>query len=156
MNPTRFSVPVRGALAAIALGLAGASAAQGVATSDAPPSGAPVPCAVPDCRAATADGRGPRHDYPVRREHRQPMMFCALDADRDGRIDRSELIAAQQRQLERFEKADADGDGRLSRQEFMAAKGGLRDDLPAQCGPARRGPGGPGAAVPTPPAGQGG
>jgi hypothetical protein len=52
-----------------------------------------------------------------------------MDANRDGRLGRDEVLAAQQRQLAMFDRADADRDGALTRDEMRAAREAMREEF---------------------------
>lgn len=63
-------------------------------------------------------------------------MFAKLDANKDGKLDKSDREAHRGEMLtKRFEMLDTNKDSSISRQEFMAAKGPDHDGM--------RGPGGP-------------
>lgn len=74
---------------------------------------------------------------------RAQQTFDRLDANRDGRLDLSEVPEPLQRPIQRMlRSADRDGDGRLSQREFLAGARRLaarRDAPPANSTPAGSG-----------------
>lgn len=123
---------LRLSIAAGALAFGGALFAQSgtSSTEGAAPSGATS--ATPASGAVGAqDKRGPdqrRHPSAHKRTDGASAFMPGVDADRDGRISRDELLAAQKRQLERFDQADTDKDGVLTREEQRASRQAMRDD----------------------------
>jgi hypothetical protein len=75
--------------------------------------------------ALVALGCGPRRPSGEPGDVREPVLFDALDTDRDGRLDRGEFdrlwedAGTSQREYERL---DTNRDGRISRDEFGAAR----------------------------------
>ena len=65
--------------------------------------------------------------------HRAAMMR-GVDANRDGVVSRTEVLQAQQRQLEMFDRADADRDGQLTRDERRAMRAAMCGSRPAGSG----------------------
>lgn len=62
-------------------------------------------------------------DDPARAEYAAMPAFDELDGDRNGRVDRAEFTAAQEKSLRRrFQVLDLDGDGSLSEREFEPAR----------------------------------
>ena len=62
-------------------------------------------------------------DDPGRAEFAAMPAFPEMDHDGNGRLDRAEFTAAQEKSLgQRFRRLDEDGDGRLSEAEFTAAR----------------------------------
>lgn len=94
------------------------------------------------------DGRGPGEGGMMHRQdghHGKYGRHAArdgfmrnLDANRDGRVGRDEVLAAQQRQLALFDRADTDHDGVLTRDEMRAARETMREEFRKQRGEARR------------------
>jgi hypothetical protein len=70
-------------------------------------------------------GCGPRRPPGEPGDVREPVLFDALDTDRNGRLERGEFdrlwedAGASGRA---FERLDTNGDGRISRDEFGAAR----------------------------------
>ena len=141
---------VAGAIAALAVGLAPATAQAapppGVASGTAPPVMA-APHAIPQVRVIT--DRVMTRDEAVRHVRE---MFAKLDTNKDGFITRQEVDALRQRMEGAmamagdwqkrladhgimmgdrgaiFDRLDTNHDGSISRQEFMAGRDGVRQE----------------------------
>lgn len=133
MNALRLSIAV-GALAFGGLLFAQTAAPPTDAGSTAqPPSAVSATQGAAGRNWGPCEGRGPgqaemMHRPHARRAHRDGFMRY-LDANRDGRLARDEVLAAQKQQLERFDRADADHDGVLSREEIHAARVAMREEF---------------------------
>lgn len=139
MNALRLSIAA-GALAFGGVLFAQTAAPAAEAGSTAQPSAAAPAARGPAGKGwGPCEGRGPgearmmhRRDdaHRAHARHGQRDGFMRhLDTNRDGRLGRDEVLAAQKRQLERFDRADADHDGVLTREEMRAARQAMREEF---------------------------
>jgi EF hand len=68
--------------------------------------------------ATTANTPKPHH--AMGHQGRGDQMMRRMDTDKDGSVSKTELQAAQQKQLEMFDRADTNKDGKLSAEERKA------------------------------------
>ncbi len=68
----------------------------------------------------TASASSPRSQHGISHHGRGDQMMRRMDTDKDGSVSKTELQAAQQKQLEMFDRADANKDGKLSVEERRA------------------------------------
>jgi len=119
---------------AIVLAGAGIAAAQ-TSPSTATPSATPsaTPGTAPADAAPRAKPGGPdahQHGHHHRAHHpgpRGPVGAMGVRPDADGNVSRTDVQAAQQRQLAMFDKIDANHDGVISKDERMAFHRQMRD-----------------------------
>lgn len=89
--------------------------------------------------AAPAPEQGPRSEQAPPSQgpgkNRGPNLFKQADANGDGRVNRSEFLAASQRMAEQlFQRLDTNGDGAISEQERARAHEKSREHHPDRAG----------------------
>ena len=139
---------IRLSLAAGALAFGGILSAQAVSGDDVAAPAQPLAEAAVQAPAvpgpAARDGSGPDTHLHMHRHHRHDRhghrggFMKRMDGDRDGKLSRDEVLAAQQRQLAMFDRADADKDGALTRDEMRAARDAMRAEHRKRSGDLRR------------------